>query len=68
MGTQRQAWRGLTPASIAGSGPDMHVTCVLDIDGVVFKRSCATAPDSGTADTLAQQAVAAFNPGPEKAR
>lgn len=68
MGTQRQAWRGLTPASIAGSGQDMHVTCILDIDGVVLKRSCATAPDSGTADALAQQAAAAFNPGPGSAR
>lgn len=68
MSTQRQAWRGLTPASVSGSGTDMHVTCVLDIDGVVLKRSCATAEDSGNADHLAQQAAAAFNPAPEITR
>ncbi|MDX5962812.1 hypothetical protein SIM91_05720 [Rhodococcus opacus] len=68
MGTQRQAWRGLTPASISGSGTDMHVTCVLDIDGVVLKRSCATAEDSGTADHLAQLGATAFNPAPETTR
>ena len=68
MSVERQAWRGLTPASISSTGTDMHVTCILDIDGVVLKRACATAPDSATADTLAQQAVAAFNPTPEKAR
>lgn len=68
MSTQRQAWRGLTPASVSGTGTDMHVTCVLDIDGVVLKRSCATAEDSGTADHLAQQAAVAFNPAPEITR
>ncbi|NLU65036.1 hypothetical protein HCA61_22625 [Rhodococcus sp. HNM0563] len=68
MSTQRQAWRGLTPASVSGTGTDMHVTCVLDIDGVVLKRSCATAKDSGTADHLAQQAAVAFNPAPEITR
>lgn len=68
MSVERQAWRGLTPASISGTGTDMHVTCILDIDGVVLKRVCATAPDSAAADTLAQQAVGAFNPTPETAR
>ncbi|WP_280763511.1 hypothetical protein [Prescottella agglutinans] len=68
MSTHRQAWRGLIPASVAGSGKDMNVTCVLDVDGIVLRRACATATTSAKADKLAQSAVAAFNPTPEKAR
>ena len=68
MSTQRQAWRGLVPAAASGSDTDMHVTCVLDIDGVVLRRSCATAKSSAKADTLAQTGAAAFNPAPESAK
>ncbi|WP_458683683.1 hypothetical protein [Prescottella equi] len=68
MGRERQAWRGIVPFNSSGTGTDMHVTCVLDIDGIVLRRACATSATSAAADKLAQSAAAAFNPTPEAHR
>lgn len=68
MGRERQAWRGIVPANSSGTHTDMHVTCVLDADGIVLRRACATSATSAAADKLAQSAAAAFNPTPEAHR